>query len=179
MSNLFIYKIIFVIEIYIGELLFGITLKKKPLFWLRLIFGVLLNVGFALLLGLLPIDNTFVSTLIFPLIFIFSIGVLKFSFDRSLITMIFIGFAAYTVQHFSYELTSFMMSLIIWDRPPIYDMYASNVLFFKDFSLHSFFIVGFISFVLLLLIFSFIIYLLKELKEKKILMLNRILCLFS
>ena len=139
MSNLFIYKIIFVIEIYIGELLFGITLKKKPLFWLRLIFGILLNMGFALLLGLLPIDNTFVSTLIFPLIFIFSIGVLKFSFDRSLITMIFIGFAAYTVQHFSYELTSFMMSLIIWDRPPIYDMYASNVLFFKDFSLHSFF----------------------------------------
>ena len=106
MSNLFIYKIIFVIEIYIGELLFGITLKKKPLFWLRLIFGILLNMGFALLLGLLPIDNTFVSTLIFPLIFIFSIGVLKFSFDRSLITMIFIGFAAYTVQHFSALQTS-------------------------------------------------------------------------
>ena len=139
MSNLFVYKIIFVIEIYIGELLFGITLKKKPLFWLRLIFGILLNMGFALLLGLLPIDNTFVSTLIFPLIFIFSIGVLKFSFDRSLITMIFIGFAAYTVQHFSYELTSFVMSLIIWDRPPIYDMYASNILFFKEFSLHTFF----------------------------------------
>ena len=101
MTNLILYKIIFVFEIYICELIFGITLKKQSKFVFRLLGGIILNVGFALLLGLLPQDNVFVSTLIFPLIFSFSILVLKFCFKNTWSTVTFIAFAAYTVQHFS------------------------------------------------------------------------------
>ena len=138
MTNLILYKIVFVFEIYICELIFGITLKKQSKFVFRLLGGIILNVGFALLLGLLPQDNVFVSTLIFPLIFSFSILVLKFCFKNTWSTVTFIAFAAYTVQHFSYELTSFIMSLIVWDRPPLYNMYNNSEFSFWTFDLHTF-----------------------------------------
>lgn len=178
MTNLILYKIIFVFEIYICELLFGITLKKQSKFIFRLLGGIILNVGFALLLGLLPQNNVFVSTLIFPLIFSFSILVLKFCFKNTWTTVIFIAFAAYTVQHFGYELTSFIMSLIVWDRPPLYNMYNNSEFSFWTFDLHTFIYCwnSKISFVLWEQIFYSIIYLPKELKEEKIFPLKPMQC---
>ena len=139
MTNLSFYKIVFVFEIYICVLVFGASMRKRPFFWLRLIGGLVLNVGFALLIGLLPLGSLFASTLTFPVIFAFSLLVLYFSFDRSLSTVTFVAFAAYTVQHFSYELSSFVMSAIAWDRPPIYGVYDSSAFSFASISVHEFF----------------------------------------
>ena len=139
MTNLSFYKIVFVFEIYICELVFGASMRKRPFFWLRLIGGLAINVGFALLIGLLPLGSLFVSTLTFPIIFAFSLLVLYFSFDCSLSTVTFVAFAAYTVQHFSYELSSFVMSAIAWDRPPIYGVYDSSAFSFASISVHEFF----------------------------------------
>lgn len=139
MTAISLYKIIFVLEIFIDEMLFGWSLKKKPLFWLRLSGGVAANICFAFLLGLIPGGNLFSQTLMFPIIFAFSILTLLFSFDESVSTIVFIAFAAYTVQHFAFEFSSFIMSLIEWGRPPLYGMYDSVVVDLFKFDLHTFF----------------------------------------
>lgn len=139
LNNLALYKIVFVFEIYIAEMLFGASLKKKPFFWLRMLGGMTVNIVFALLLSLFIEGDLFSSTLVFPLVFAFSVFVLKFSFDRSWSTIIFIAFSAYTVQHFGYELSSFALSAIVWDRPPLYGMYDSSVFSFASFDISSFF----------------------------------------
>ena len=87
-TALFVYKLQFMLELLIAELLFCWKLKRKNHFYIRLIVSVLVSFLLAFLIPIINYDSIYVS-LLFIVLAIISFVALMFCFDESIINILF------------------------------------------------------------------------------------------
>ncbi len=104
LSYLFWYKILFMSELLIAELMFAWQFPKRDKFPVRLVAAVLLCFVIAVFYPLITPYTWFTSALMFVVLFAVTIVCLFFCFKIPFMNMLFCAVAAYTVQHFSYEI---------------------------------------------------------------------------
>ena len=112
MTQFEIYKsFLFVAELLVAEFMFVYRLPKRRYFPLRAIAGILSCFGVAFALPVLS-ENAIYTSVLFLVIFAYTVLVCKVLFSNSWITLIFCCLAGYTTQHLSYELYNIALSIM-------------------------------------------------------------------
>lgn len=117
------YKFLFVVEVLVAEIMFTFRLSKRKFFWLRLLGGFLVMLGFAAIP--IPLTNFLVLSVEFFLLFALSVPLLLLCYEQSFFNLLFCAIAAYTCQHFAYELTNFAFSVVQKSVSPLLGMYGN------------------------------------------------------
>lgn len=126
-NNLFFYRLIFMGELLIGEMLFTMRLPKKKMFALKA--PLLILSCFVLALAFpIPFDNAFYSMLMFLVFFAYTFFVSLFLFKTDWKMIFFCLICGYTTEHIAYELYSALNSFIISGESGSGGMYDYNSL---------------------------------------------------
>lgn len=118
-SSLFQYKLIFIVELIISELLIGVLFKKKENFIFRVLIFVALSLIITFALPVAFYDAYYIA-LLFTTMFIISVFLLKFCYDESYSNLLLCGVFAYTAQHVSYVLGNFVSNLMGLETVNVY-----------------------------------------------------------
>ncbi len=142
LSELFFYKIIFVIEILIAMHLFSFKQIKKNHYVIKLIISILVCIGLAIAFPIPQnLYNTFYTSFMFLFLFIICTISLGFVYEISFRIIFFISITAYTMQHFAHESFSLIVSVFNMATSPTLGFYGSNIVDFSKFSLQTLFYV--------------------------------------
>lgn len=126
MTNFFFNKILFVVQILVAEGLYAFKLKRKPLFALRVAAGSIVIIAIS---AILPLSGSWWgASCTFFFLFALSAILMKFSFDEPWGNIVFCSLAAFTTQHFTYELSNVILSLITGGVSPLLGVYGSEIL---------------------------------------------------
>ncbi len=127
---LYFYKILFAAEILVAEFLFVFRLKKRKHFFFRFaaMCALVLAAAAAYPVGFAAADTFWYSSLMFFAIFALTIPGLWLCFDESVLNLFFCAMAAYTTQHFAYELANLLLALIMQGRSPLLGMYTEETI---------------------------------------------------
>lgn len=137
-SDLFFYKILFAAEILLAEFLFTFRLKKRSYYPLRFVASALVLFTLAAFFPLAEHTSALYLSFTFLVIFAATIPLLVFCYKGPLINSVFCAIAAYTLQHFAYELANLVLTLIVWGSSPLLGVYGSaevNLFAFNKLSL--------------------------------------------
>ncbi len=99
----YLYKAVFTTELLISEYLMCVKLKRRPYFVLRYLLAITLCLGFSFAIPVVAYNALYCSV-VFLLMFGFSLLTMKMCFEESWVTVIFRGLAAYTTQHIAYQI---------------------------------------------------------------------------
>jgi len=102
---------LFVAELLLAEYLYLFRFRRHDHYIWRLIAGIAASFLFAFLLPTFS-DNSAYSSLLFLLIFAFTVGMYKFVYNESTLTVLFCCLAGYTTQHLSYELYNTLLVIM-------------------------------------------------------------------
>ena len=142
LSELFFYKIIFVIEILIAMHLFSFKQIKKNHYVIKLILSILVCIGLAIAFPIPQnLYNTFYTSFMFLVLFIICTISLGFVYEIPFRIIFFISITAYTMQHFAHESFSLIVSAFNMATSPTLGFYGSNIVDFSKFSLQTLFYV--------------------------------------
>ena len=142
LSELFFYKIIFVIEILIAMHLFSFKQIKKNHYVIKLIASIIICLGLALAFPIPQnLYNTFYTSFMFLVLFIICTISLGFVYEIPFRIIFFISITAYTMQHFAHESFSLIVSAFNMATSPTLGFYGSNIVDFSKFSLQTLFYV--------------------------------------
>ncbi len=130
-TQLFIYKIIFVIEILIAMNLFSIKLKKKNHAIWRMTASILITI---LISVFFPLFDGFsytwwYSSIMFLLLFIICVGAMFFIYDTSWQKIFFISITSYTIQHLSHEIYNLISLALNMTGDSKFDVYGAEIVF--------------------------------------------------
>ncbi len=139
-SNLTLYKLLFVAEIITAEFLFTFRLKKRKYFVLRALGCIAVLFVIAAFFPEISAD-AFYSSFMFLTLFALTVPALRLCYDERWQNMVFCALAAYTLQHFAYELANLALSLIVWGKSPILGMYDKEQMDFWAFDKQSFLLI--------------------------------------
>lgn len=137
MSQLFIYKIIFMTELLVSETLFSFYCQKQKKFPLR----VLLSLVICYLVAVFyPLPNEIAysgwyTSIMFLVMFITSFVYLKLSYKMDFVHTFFVGITAYTIQHLSYQLLTLLS--VVFDISSMFGQYSSEVIDFSKYNAFS------------------------------------------
>lgn len=131
MTNIILNRLLFVAEIWIAAFLFAYRLRKRKHFCLRAAAGVVASAGAAIALNI-PVESAWVFSLVYIAIFVIIIALMKFCFDELWQNLIFCGIAAYTTQHFAYEFTNLVLTLVTNGVSPLLGTYSKEILDFSN-----------------------------------------------
>ena len=138
LSELFFYKIIFVIEILIA--LFSFKQIKKNHYVIKLIASIIICLGLALAFPIPQnLYNTFYTSFMFLVLFIICTISLGFVYEIPFRIIFFISITAYTMQHFAHESFSLIVSVFNMAISPTLGFYGSNIVDFSKFDLKTLF----------------------------------------
>lgn len=101
-TELFLYKFVFIIEILIAMHLFSFRRKKRNHFVLRLVGGTLACLGLGAIYPIAFYTPLYSSSMFFVLFFICTLS-LWFVYDIPFRVVFYLSILAYTVQHFAHE----------------------------------------------------------------------------
>lgn len=102
-SSLFWYKLVFMLQLLIAEMILVYPLKKKDRFLLRLTLCSVGCFAFAFLFPILYYSAWYTSVMFF-LLFVITLVSLCICFDEKFINLLFCAIVAYTSQHIAHEL---------------------------------------------------------------------------
>ena len=140
LSELFFYKIIFVIEILIAMHLFSFKQIKKNHYVIKLIASIIICLGLALAFPIPQnLYNTFYTSFMFLVLFIICTISLGFVYEIPFRIIFFISITAYTMQHFAHESFSLIVSVFNMAISPTLGFYGSNIVDFSKFDLKTLF----------------------------------------
>ena len=131
MTNIFLNRLLFVLEIWGTEFIFACHLRKKKNFWLRFFGGVFVSLGIAALFGS-PESNAYFTSFVFITIFLLIVLLSKFCYDEPWQNIIFCGIAAYTTQHCAYEFANLVLTLVTNGSSPLLGAYGTEILDFGN-----------------------------------------------
>ncbi len=128
MSWIFVYKIIFMTELLIAEIMltFHYPTRKGIAYFMPL--AIFICYGTAILYPHRFVDNWFSSSLMFLSFFAVSIACLKLCYRVKLINIIFCAVAAYTVQHLAYIIFSLINITLFDSQAFISNVYGNDVI---------------------------------------------------
>lgn len=141
-NSLFFYRLIFMTELLLGELLFSFKMPKKKGVAYKMPLVVLASIVFALIYPI-PTSNAFYSMVMFFAMFAFTYGMAFLVFDVNWKMILFTFICGYTVEHIAYELYFSLNNFFIaGDSKPggIYD-YNELKLFANELDLCIYFVV--------------------------------------
>ncbi len=118
-------NVLFVIEIIVAEFLLTFRLKRNKQYILRFVGMIAISVLAALLIP--PIDNAWYNFAIYLVLFALTVLGLKILYGEPWINVIFCGIAAYTMQHFAYQFTNLIFTLVLWGESPLMGIYHVSV----------------------------------------------------
>lgn len=100
----------FYVQLGIAETLFVIGLKRKPLFAVKLVTGLVISAAALFLLAVVSVSVSgwYMGALMYLLMFAMSLGILAVCFDESVSTLLFCAVAAYAAQNMSYRIFSIL-----------------------------------------------------------------------
>lgn len=107
-SSLFWYKLVFIAELLLIEMLFTYKLKKRTHFPLRLT-AMIATCFVATFLFPILFYNAAYSSAMFTVLFAVTMVTLKFVYDEPWRVIVFGALAAYTTQHLAYEVYTFFI----------------------------------------------------------------------
>lgn len=102
-TGLFQYKLLFMLQLVIGEGLFLLRLERRGRFSLRAVAALAALFLAAWAVPILYYNAWYVSGL-FLALFLITLPAMKFCFDEPLENLLFCGIAGYTIQHLAYLL---------------------------------------------------------------------------
>jgi hypothetical protein len=109
-SSLSLYKIIFITELLIAEILTTYNRKKRDHFALRAVLSVVLLYTLAVFFPVAGYNSGFV-TVLFVCLFTATLAAMKVCYREKWHTLLFCGLLSYTVQHLAYEIFLFLTFL--------------------------------------------------------------------
>lgn len=124
----------FYVQLGIAETLFVIGLKRKPMFVVRLITGIVISAAALFLLSVInaALPLWYVGALIYVAMFAISIGILVVCFDESPGTILFCSVAGYAAQNMAYRLFSVLETstllfrlMAYMDRQIVYNLFSA------------------------------------------------------
>ena len=142
MSKMFLNYLLFAIEIIAAEVLFTTTLKRHKNFWFRTAIWVATTLIATVICGFLAdfiLQNAIWSSIIFFGIFSVSLVTLFFCFKETWINVLFCGIAAYTSQHFAFQICNMFFTLVQGVENQISGMYGGGKQLIFSFDLASLF----------------------------------------
>lgn len=158
-SNLTLYKLLFMAEILSAEFLFTFRLKKRKYFILRAIGCAVVLFTVAAFFPEASADALY-SSFMFLTLFAVTVPALLLCCDEPWQNVVFCAMAAYTLQHFAYELANLALSLIVFGKSPILGMYDKGPIDFWAFDKQSLLLIFvyllcyFVSYLLVYLFFG-------------------------
>ena len=129
MSKMFFNILLFAIEIILAEILFTYRLKKRQHFLQRAAVWIGVTLACTVVCGFLPsevLENAIFSSLIFLGIFLLTLLLLYFCYKESWINILFCGIAAYTTQHFAFQVSNLVTTIALGAENPILGMYSGG-----------------------------------------------------
>lgn len=138
-SYITFYKLLFTLELCVAEFLFTFRLKKRPYFILRYLACLAALMGVASIP--IPMTAFWSTSLVFLMMFGLSVAMLFFCYDRSFAFILFCAIAAYSCQHFAYELTNLAMTVLRWGTSPLLGMYSNSAIDFSKIDKTTVFVV--------------------------------------
>lgn len=160
-TQFFLFRPVFVLELLIGELLFACQLPRRRYFWLRLLAMALFLIGLSCAIPQIYINpgfNLFYYSSYFFLIFVLSLlGLRYFCLKASFRDCLFAAVAGYSVQHFSSELFMLISNATGLNGQLDFNIYGSGPLDLKVIAsnLAPFFFYVFIYVLLFSLVYFF------------------------
>lgn len=124
-TSIFLYKIVFAVELTVAEFLFTFRLKKRKLFALRFAGCVAALLCIAAFFPV-PVSNAWYTSFTFLVIFALTVPMLMFCYAERWVNILFCAIASYTLQHFSYELATVLLSLITLGNSSIFGIYSNT-----------------------------------------------------
>lgn len=113
----------FVAELLLAQSMFVFRFRRRRFFPVKLPVAAALCFLFAWALPVLS-ENPFYVSLIFLLIFLFTVLMNKLLFEESWLTVVFCSIAGYTTQHLAFEVYNLFITLI--DYPPANGFYGTG-----------------------------------------------------
>ena len=109
-STLFLYKFMFVAEIFLVELVIGLMFKKKDKFPLRIALVALFLAAITFALPIVVYESWYL-TVLFIVMFAVSVALMKFLYDEPFMNLFVSGVFAYSAQHISYSIASYIVNI--------------------------------------------------------------------
>ena len=103
LSQLFWYRLVFMVELIVAEALFTFRLRKRSYFAIRAVVAVIAALRVSMLIPILEYSAWYCS-LMFLLMFACTVALLKFCYAESMKNIIFCAMAAYVTQHAAFQL---------------------------------------------------------------------------
>ena len=104
-TALYFYKAIFTVELIVAEYICAYGLRKRSMFWLRLVGSAVFCLGVAFAI---PIPgtmyNAYYSSVMFLSLFAVSLFAMWFCYKEKFISVLFRAIAGYTTQHVAYQI---------------------------------------------------------------------------
>lgn len=117
MTQLEFYKSFqFMIELLLAEGMFLFRLRRRRLFWLRLVLALAACFGFACVFPVRSATPAYLSCM-FLLLFLFTVCAAKFIFKERWLKIAFCCVAGYTVQHMTYQLNYITLVAMLGGDP--------------------------------------------------------------
>ena len=124
MLNIYLYKVVFVIELFVIEFLFMFHLRKYGFYYLRL--AAALAASLLVAIALPVVSNAFYTAFLFLAVFAVTVAALRFCYREPMKNILFCCLAAYTAQHFAYQFADILISLVLWGKAPLFDVYSTG-----------------------------------------------------
>lgn len=124
-GSLSIYKIIFMVELLVAELLFTFRLGKRSRFVLRFAMVSAACIVVSVFFPVLSYDAIY-SSVLFLVLFLVSMAGLMFCYNEKPFNIVYCAIAAYTVRHLSFQLFSLCMTFIDGTNSSVSDIYSGT-----------------------------------------------------
>ena len=130
-------NVLFIVEILVAQFLLTKRLKRNPHYFTKLILSVS---ALCIISAFVPrIDNVWITCLTYLLLFALTIVALWLTYDEPLINVVFCAIASYIIQHFAYQFTNMLFTLIVWGESPLLGMYHTTTIDFSKFGAQAIF----------------------------------------
>ena len=153
LSELFLYKTLFMIEMLVAIFLYTYKLPKKNKYILRLIIYVIVTIGLSIAIPIITYNTWYLSGL-FLVMFLIILGGVFFLYDIEKRVLIFAAIMAYTAQHLAHELYNLLVvsfNLVVGDAT--LGLYGSSTFSFSELD-SVFFLKGLIYINIYLLVYG-------------------------
>lgn len=140
LSELFFYKILFVVEILFFMHLLSFRQTKKNHYVVRMVVSIVICLSLAVAFPIPPqFYNSFYTSIMFLILFAFCVVALFFVYRIPFKILIFISITAYTTQHFAHELFALVVQCLGMVTSPTLGLYGSQPIDFTKFDQNTVF----------------------------------------
>lgn len=144
LTQLFLYRPLFMVQLLSAELLFAFRLEKRSHFWWRFAGSIIACLEISLLFPVAAFNAVY-SSFMFICLFMVSLGALCFCFKASFQNVVFCAIAGYTVQHVVQEVYEMFNAIFNFSSMINMDFYGAEEIDFEKLAQNWVVVFGYFS----------------------------------